>query len=157
MGSAERIADAAILAGDVLIERFIGSAGGEHIKEQQLIRAPPPPPSPFTFIYSILKSYLLYLFILSLYGGPERNTNWLLLHFPFFCVLLCWRTVHRYRWLTASAAAFFFLRLIRSRAFLCVFFFFFWMKCENPATCDNVSGSWKPLACAFSPVTTCYV
>lgn len=42
MGSAERIADAAILAGDVLIERFIGSAGGEHIKEQQLIRTPPP-------------------------------------------------------------------------------------------------------------------
>lgn len=40
MGSAERIADAAILAGDVLIERFIGSVGGEHIKEQQLIRTP---------------------------------------------------------------------------------------------------------------------
>ena len=92
MGSAERIADAAILAGDVLIERFIGSAGGEHIKEQQLIRTPPTP-SPFTFIYSILMSYLLYLFILSLYGGPERNTNWLLPHFPLFCVLLCWRTV----------------------------------------------------------------
>lgn len=40
MGSAERIADAAILAGDVLIERFIGSVGGGHIKEQQLIRTP---------------------------------------------------------------------------------------------------------------------
>lgn len=40
MGRAERIADTAILAGDVLIERFIGSAGGGHIKEQQLIRTP---------------------------------------------------------------------------------------------------------------------
>lgn len=40
MGSAQRIADAAILAGDVLIERFIGSTGGGHIKEQQLIRTP---------------------------------------------------------------------------------------------------------------------
>lgn len=63
MGSAERIADAAILAGDVLIERFIGSAGGGHIKEQQLIRTPL---RPFTFIYSILMSYLFYLFISSL-------------------------------------------------------------------------------------------
>lgn len=40
LGSAERIADAAILAGDVLIERFIGSTGGGHIKEQRLIRTP---------------------------------------------------------------------------------------------------------------------
>lgn len=39
-GGTERIADAAVLAGDVLIERFIGSAGGGHIKEQQLIRIP---------------------------------------------------------------------------------------------------------------------
>lgn len=39
-GGRERIADAAILAGDVLIERFIRSAGGGHIKEQQLIRIP---------------------------------------------------------------------------------------------------------------------
>lgn len=42
MGSTERIADAAILAGDILIERFIGSVGDGHIKEQQLIRTPSP-------------------------------------------------------------------------------------------------------------------
>lgn len=40
MGSAQRIADAAILAGDVLIERFTSSAGGGHIKAPQLIRTP---------------------------------------------------------------------------------------------------------------------
>lgn len=45
MGSAERIADAAILAGDVLIERFIGSTGGRRIKEEELIRTPPFAPS----------------------------------------------------------------------------------------------------------------
>lgn len=69
MGSVGRIADAAILAGDVLIERFIGRAGGEHIKDQQLIRTPL---RPFTFIYSILMSYLFYLFISALRGGMTR-------------------------------------------------------------------------------------
>lgn len=39
-GGTERIADVAIVAGDVFTERFIGSAGGGHIKEQQLIRIP---------------------------------------------------------------------------------------------------------------------
>lgn len=40
MGSAKRIADAAIFARDVLIERFRGSTRGGHIKEKQLIRTP---------------------------------------------------------------------------------------------------------------------
>lgn len=51
MGSAE-IADAAMLAGDVLIERFLGGAGGGHIKVQPLIRTPP------------LFAFHFYLFIL---------------------------------------------------------------------------------------------
>lgn len=62
MGSAERIADAAILAGDVLIERFIGSAGGEHIKEQQLIRTPPPFALHFYLFHSnVLPPLFIYL------------------------------------------------------------------------------------------------
>jgi len=71
MGSAERIADAVLLAGDVLIERFIGSAGGGHIKVQQLIR------TPFAFhFYLFISNVLLLLFIyLASVKGPERNVN----------------------------------------------------------------------------------
>lgn len=70
MGSAERIADAAILAGDVLIERFIGSAGGEHIKEQQLIRTPPPPP--FALHFYLFHSKVLpplFIYLVSVRGA----------------------------------------------------------------------------------------
>lgn len=101
MGSAERIADAAILAGDVLIERFIGSAGGGHIKEQQLIR------TPFTLPFYLFHSNVLPLFIYL--SGPSKGA-WAEYElatpaFPFYCVLLSWHTVHRYRWPAASAAA----------------------------------------------------
>lgn len=59
MGSAEGKADVAILAGDVLIERFTVSAGGGHIKQQHLIRTPLY--SSLVFIYS--NALPLYLFI----------------------------------------------------------------------------------------------
>lgn len=77
-GGAERIADAAILAGDVLIERFIGCAGGGHIKEQWLIRIPLP-----LFIYSILKSYLFLFIYLVPVKWAELKKDWLFLQFPF--------------------------------------------------------------------------
>lgn len=80
MGSTERIADAAILAGDVLIERFIGSVGDGHIKEQQLIRTPSPR---LSLIYSILVSYLFLYIYLVCVKGPEWNMNRLLRHFLF--------------------------------------------------------------------------
>lgn len=79
LGSTERIADGAVLAGDLLIERFTGSAGGGHIKEQQLMRTPP----------SVLHFYLfhsnvsppLFIYVVSV-RGAERNINGLLLRFP---------------------------------------------------------------------------
>lgn len=94
MGSTGGIADAAILAGDVLIERFIGSVGDGHIKEQQLIRTSL---SPFTFIYSILMFLILsYIYLVSV-RRPERNMNGLAPALPFPCVVLSWQTVNRYR------------------------------------------------------------
>lgn len=60
MGSAE-IADAAMLAGDVLIERFIGGAGGGHIKVQPLIRTALS--LLFTFIYLFCFNVLPLLFM----------------------------------------------------------------------------------------------